>query len=460
MKKYLLPIYHKLPPAVKNAVASWYGGRRNSWRYDETTDRRVAKAMERESWNREQWDDYQQKRLAHILNRARHHVPYYKKYWDARTGESEADAWKNLDNWPVLTKDEVRDHNREFLANDCDPKSMYSEHTSGSTGKPLSVWWSKNTTLEYYALFERRIRHWHGLHRKDDYLLLGGQLIVPGNQQKPPFWVKNQAMHQLYMSAYHLSPTNIGHYAGAIRGFGPQYVYGYASTMYNLARLIEENGLEVPSLKAAISNAEFFFDYQQETISRVFRCKPVNTYGMSELVAAGNTHDGQNIILWPEVGLMEVFDYDRDQPVTGEGRFICTSLINDDMPLIRYEVGDGGSVEDCTVEDRIRYKKITSIGGRIDDFIITTDGRKIGRMDPIFKAGLAISEAQIIQEDYEDFRILVVPADGFSARDEKIIKDNFMQRVGEGKVRIEKVKEIPRSAMGKYRSVISKIKKD
>lgn len=461
MKKYLLPIYHKLPPAIKNAAASWYGSRRNSWRYNEHTDRLVAEAKERESWSHDRWQAYQQERLAYVLHRTRHHVPYYQKYWGERERKGDASGWQQLENWPILTKEEVRTHNTAFLAADCNPKKMYSEHTSGSTGKPLSVWWSRETTQNYYALFERRIRHWHDLHRDEDYLLLGGQLIVPGSQDKPPFWVRNKAMHQLYMSAYHLSPDNIAHYAKAIRDFHPGYMYGYASTMYNLARLIEEQRLEVPKLKAAISNAETYFDYQQETISRVFGCKPVNTYGMSELVAAGNTFDSQSMLLWPEVGIMEVLDYDKDQSVhKQEGRFICTSLINADMPLIRYEVGDGGTVENCDSDDPIRYKKITSIGGRIDDLIITTDGRKIGRMDPIFKAGLAISEAQIIQEDYEDFRILVVPTEGFSAKDEKIIESNFMQRVGEGKLRIERVQEIPRTSMGKYRSVISKVNKD
>lgn len=462
MKKALLPLYQKMPAFIKNAATSWYGARRNRWRYNENSEALIAAAADRDNFSAQQWADFQNERLEYVLHRARYHVPYYRAYWDKQAGNSE--EWKKLENWPILTKEEVRNNNLAFVADDCDIKKMYMERTSGSTGKPVTVYWSKETTENYYAIFERRMRNWHGVTRHDDYAMLGGQLIKSATQTKPPFWVKNKAMNQLYMSCYHLAPQFAPYYAKALREYAPRYMYGYASAMYLLAKLVLEQKLEVPQMKYAISNAEFYFDYQQKAIKEAFNCEAVNTYGMSELAAAGCTFGAQDIYLWPDVGIMEVFDYKDNTPVADEsqeGRFICTSIINPDMPFIRYEVGDGGIVNNCRPDEKLQYKKITRIGGRIDDVILTEDGRYISRLDALFKTHeLNIIEAQVVQEEKDVFRILVVPGTGYSQQDRDIIESNFRKRVGSGKLTFESVEAIPRTAAGKYKAIVSKLKKD
>ena len=45
---------------------------------------------------------------------------------------------------------------------------------------------------------------------------LGGQVVTPGRQQEPPFWVWNGGLKQLYMSSYHLAPKLIEHYLDAL----------------------------------------------------------------------------------------------------------------------------------------------------------------------------------------------------------------------------------------------------
>ncbi len=36
---------------------------------------------------------------------------------------------------------------------------------------------------------------------------------------------------------------------------------------------------------------------------------------------------------------------------------------------------------------------------RLDDVVVTPDGRRVGRLDAVFKADLPIREAQILQSD-------------------------------------------------------------
>lgn len=458
MSSLKLKLYHSMPHAAREFLASVYGHKRNRFRYNDLSDRLIAEAAERESWSREQWKTYQENRLERVLHRAATKVPYYMQQWSERRRKGDRSSADVLDNWPVLPKTELRANNAAFLAEDCNPRQMYTEHTSGTSGTPINVFWSRECTLNYYAIFERRIRNWHGVNRHMRYVMLGGQLIVPVSQTKPPFWIRNKAMNQLYMSSYHLSDTTVEYYADAINDYEPEYIFGYASSMYSLALLLKKNKVKVMPVKCAVSNAEPLLLHQKALIEEVFSCITVNTYGMSELVAGGSTYASDDIILWPEVGMMDTYRFGEDTLCTeGEsGRFVCTSLLNEDMPLIKYEVGDSGIVSNT--DEQVHYKCIKEIMGRIDDLVITADGRRIGRLDTVFKSNLNITEAQIIQESLEDFTILLVPSAQYTDEDGQSIIRSLKSRIGEANVRIERTQQIERTNTGKFKAVVSKVK--
>ncbi len=65
------------------------------------------------------------------------------------------------------------------------------------------------------------------------------------------------------------------------------------------------------------------------------------TYGMSEAVAAASECSAGRLHLWPEVGWLEVLS-DEAGAEDGTGELVTTGLLNLDMPLIRYRVGDRG----------------------------------------------------------------------------------------------------------------------
>jgi phenylacetate-CoA ligase len=288
--------------------------------------------------------------------------------------------------------------------------------------------------------------------------MLGGRMVVPVTKQKPPFWIRNTYMHQLYLSSYHLSSSTIKAYQQVIESFRPKYMFGYASSMYSLALLAKQQNLELPHLTCAISNAEPILAHQKILIEYVFNTKLVNTYGMSEMVASASSYQQEDLVLWPEIGLMEVLNFENDTPAPEgqNGRFICTSLLNKDMPLIRYEVGDSGSIGRCT--SGINHYKINEVSGRTDDMVITASGTRIGRLDPVFKDNFNIIEAQIIQETYTDFTVKIVPNPVYIPENGNAIIAALRERVGNSNVTIEIVTHIPRSNTGKFKAVISNIK--
>ena len=93
----------------------------------------------------------------------------------------------------------------------------------------------------------------------------------------------------------------------------------------------------------------------------------------------------------------------------------------------------------------------------MDDVVVTPDGRHIGRLDPVFKADLPIREAQIIQEDREHLRVLYVPTEAYREHDGAMLVARIRDRVGEMDVILEPVDEVPRTANGKFRAVISRL---
>ena len=399
-----------------------------------------------------------------MLHRARHKVPYYREYWDKRRRAGDRTSWEVLENWPILKKEEVRKNPQAFVAEDCDIRKMYHEHTSGTTGKPLSLWWSKATVRAWYALFEARIRRWNGVSRYDRWAILGGQLVTPFAQTHPPFWVWNAGLNQLYMSSYHLSPNFIPAYFEAMRKHKIVYMLGYASSMFALAQVALEKHLEAPTLRVAISNAEPLYEHQRDAIAKVFKCPVRNTYGMAEIVCAASECLEGTLHLWPEVGIVEVLHDERDEPVpNGEvGRLICTGLLNADMPLIRYEVGDRGAVapseKACACGRTLPI--LLRIEGRLGDVVITPDGRRIGRLGPALRADLNIREAQIIQETIERLRVRLVPASGYTEDDARTIIQRLRDRVGDMEIVLETVDFIPREANGKFRFVVNKVIND
>jgi phenylacetate-CoA ligase len=435
-------------------VASLRGSYLRHWRYGPESEELTKAALERERWSQRQWTFYIDDRLRNVLQRAATQVPYYRNYWAERRLQGHNGSWERLENWPILEKKTVRENPNAFLADDCNPRTMFCEYTSGTTGTPLQIWSSRTTIRQWYALVEARWRRWNGVTRNDRWAIVGGQLVTPVEQSRPPFWVWNASLKQLYMSSYHLAPRFIPYYLEALEDFSIKYLWGYSSSLYALAQeaLLLNKLLK---LEVVIANAEPLFQYQRESISKAFGCQVRETYGMCEMVAAASECEFGQLHLWPEVGFTETL-CSEDSCVEGAGDLVCTSLLNSDMPLVRYRVGDVGVItaikRDCSCGRSLPV--MSSIEGRTDDLLYTADGRILGRLDPVFKGILPIRAAQIVQEEVDRVRVRYIPSEQFTEDTEKSILAGLRARMGDVHVVFEKVEDIPRQANGKFRAVV------
>jgi phenylacetate-coenzyme A ligase PaaK-like adenylate-forming protein len=454
----ILRLYHRLPPPARSMAASLRGLYLSAWRYGPDTERLIAAAFEREHWSADKWNAWQQERLAYVLRRAATQVPYYREQWTARRCRGDRASWEELANWPVLEKEPLRRHPAAFIADDCDRRRMYHEHTSGTSGKSISLWYTRQTDRNWYALFEARWRRWYGVSRSDRWAILGGQLVTPVRQKRPPFWVWNGPMKQLYMSSYHLAPDLIPYYLDALARYRVTYLRGYTSSLFALAHEALRRKKRDLNMKVVITNAEPVFDYQRQVITEAFACPVRETYGMSEMVAAASECEHNRLHLWPEAGWLEILDGDQPVPNGTVGDFVCTGFMNADMPLIRYRVHDRGarSAENSCPCGRT-LPLLARLEGRMDDVLYTSDGRQIGRLDPVFKADLPIREAQIVQETLNRVRVRYVPADNFTPLAGRSLVERLQDRMGAVEVLLEPVAVVPRGPNAKFRAVICQI---
>jgi phenylacetate-CoA ligase len=458
MNRAWLSAYHRLPGWARSAAVSVRGVQLRGQRYGRETNRLVDEAMEREYWSPRQWYEWQQERLGFVLHRAAARVPYYREHWARRRAAGDYSSHDYLENWPILEGEELRRHPQAFIADDCRPSRMVRDHTSGTSGRPLELWRSLRTLRARYALYEARHRLWYGVSRHDRWAMLGGQLVVPFRQSGPPYWAWNAAMKQLYVSSYHLSPSSCADILQAIDRREIRYLWGYPSSLHALAEAALACGWR-RALRVAVANAEPVFLRHRRAVQAAFGCALRETYGMVELVAAAGECEFGGLHQFPEMGYVEILNNDLPVEDGAAGEFVCTSLLDADMPLIRYRLGDRGarspSPQPCACGRGLPL--LDHIEGRADDVLYTVDGRLIGRLDPVFKANLAIREAQIIQVSLDHVRVLYVPAPDYAPKHGDMIRQGLHARLGPIRVTLEAVDKVPRGPNGKFRTVICEI---
>ena len=459
MNDTLLKVYQHLPAVLRSAVATLRGYQLRSWRYGSETNRLIAESRVRETWTAAQWQTWREERLSLILRRAATQVPFYRDQWTERRRRGDQAAVEYLENWPILERESLRSAGAALVSEDCSTRSLVHDFTSGTTGKSVSLWASRDTLRAHYALHEARNFGWNGVSRQDRWAILGGQLVTRVNATRPPFWVWNAALNQLYMSLFHLSPTFLPAYLDALRKYRITFLLGYTSGLYTLALESLRQGCRDWNIKAIITNAEHVSEHQRRTIEQAFGCRVCETYGMCENVAAATECAHGRLHLWPDAGIVEVLE-DGQPVLPGEtGDLVCTGLLNADMPLIRYRVGDRGALSASDAADSPcpcgrTLPTLASLEGRKDEVLFTPDGRRIGALNRVFKDNLHVREAQIIQETLHTIRVRYVPTPEYTSADGRQIVERIQLRMGQIQVELEAVDKIPRTERGKFRMVI------
>jgi len=384
-----------------------------------------------QSWTPERRRAWIFEKLRTTLIRAQEGVPFYRerfqqaKFDPARDFKTPAD----LVRIPFLTKDDVRNHGEQLIDRRFLGRSVQA-FTSGTTGQPMSMrlgeWY---VAMDYACMF----RHWAkaGYRFRARYAAI--RSYVPETETHP-LWNFNWWQNTLYMSAYHLKPSNAEAYIEALLRFRPQFIRGYVSSLHVLAEFAFPHRRKFDFVRGLFSASETLTEFERANIERTFGKKLWDWYGMTEpavVITERADHEGMEVN-W-EYGFPEFIE--GADFASAERRLIATSLHNPVMPFIRYDTGDIARLADRNDEAGL-YPRIRSMVGRKDECLLTPDGARLPSLNfySLLQPYTELLRFQFVQTDSARVVLKVALRPGTANADALILRlrDEVKKRLGPG----------------------------
>ena len=445
-----MKMYGILPVLLQNAACN-YGGRKSaSSHYGELFHRFLSEYTERKSWSYARLNEFRNQRLAAMIKHCYETVPFYTALFNEYGFDCRSiKTLEDLRVLPVLNKQIVRDNYDRFISTAIPKERVTQVSTGGTTGSSFIIQTTEDTNIEKNAMWWSYRQNigipygtWGGY--------FGYNHFVPAKQTKPPFWRICSPQKAVYFSSFHVSEANLKHYIAEINRRRLRWLHGFPSLLSLLAGYMAERGLRFDCpLTHVTTGSEHLHDYQKNIMEQAFGVTPHQHYGMTEDVA--NISENKDHVMYVD----EDYSAVEFVPYNGGHMIVGTSLTNFAMPLLRWETNDCAQVE--TQPDGSR--RVISLDGRSEDIITLPDGRKIGRLDHVFREAVHFKEVQIYQHKDYSITIYAVKTQDDVTADEKIGLSKLRQSIGNAvKAEFKYVDEIPRTSRNKLRFVVSEIK--
>ena len=357
---------------------------------------------------------------------------------------------------PLFDKQSVNKHYNELFLE----KPYFMGKSSGTTGQPLKVPYSKNAYQKEYAFWWYH-RSFGNVHRGDRIATFAGHKIADVNRDKPPFWVMNSAENQMFFSSYHFSHKNMPHYLMILNKYRPEFIHGYPSSIYYVANYILNENIELNFRpKMIVTSSETTLDFQRQAIEKAFQCKVFIWYGNTEFCGHITECTHGKLHIQPYHSYVRVLKEDNTDANPGEtGRIVATNFSNYSFALINYDMKDLVKIsenQECSCDRGGMV--LDYIHGRIEDYIITPEGRFVGRLDHLFKDAKYVRNGQIVQNDVKQVVIRIEMQNGFSQKIENTILEEARNRLGKTiNIQFEYVKEIKKEPNGKFKFIVQNI---
>jgi phenylacetate-CoA ligase len=152
----------------------------------------------------------------------------------------------------------------------------------------------------------------------------------------------------------------------------------------------------------------------------------------------------------------------RDAGPGERGELVLSNLTNRATVVLNYRLGDLVTVCGHPCPCGRKLPKIDGIDGRLDDLIVRPDGSRLHMLSlvPSLQAVRGVHQVQIIQEDYEIFRLAVVPAAG-RPPDPEELRLRMIGVVGAAaRVSVGLVDQLEMQPSGKVKTVVCRIVQD
>ncbi len=414
-----------------------------------------------------QFEDDEQRRtrqleLLRAVVSATANVPYYRDLWENRGGLPEVRTLDDLQGLPILTKDTVRREGARLEAPGARAESVETQ-TSGSSGTPLRVYQTR-TFRSWHEAGQRRARRWFGVDVGTPTVVVWGRPIR-GKVDRAVQDLKYRLNNMLSLSAWDLSPEAVRADWQRILAFRPGFVYAYPSAIAEIARQALQNGWQAPrpAPRVIMTTAETLHEHEREAIEAAFGAKVSNVYGCAEMGAFAHQCPHGGMHLAAENVLVEILRDGQPVPLGEVGDVVVTALRNHGMPLLRYAVGDAGRLlpDRCPCGRTLPLMDVKA--GKLVEMVHTASGRVFSSAlfdyasKRLVAEGQAAARFRVVQRSLDEFVVYLVQGSTEVAHVERVFREVLAAEVGDAKIHVETVPELPRDPGGKMRFFVSEV---
>lgn len=383
------------------------------------------------------------------------HTPFYQKLLANHTV-----IWEKI---PVLTKKDLQQPLEERLSKDYTLKNIFKGKTSGSSGHPFTYAKDKMAHAMAWASFHNAYQaHDIDLNTSLQARFYGIPLSGKGKYME---LLKDYVSNRKRFPIFNLNDEVLEKYVSRFRESEYHYLNGYTSSIVLLAKYCRKKGVTLKtycrSLKTCIVTSEMLFPDDRELLEKWIGVPVVNEYGASEVGLIAMENPQREFVINQENLFVEVVDENNIPVPDGTiGRILVTDLYNLAHPMIRYEIGDLGSLK--TLENGTRI--LENLQGRTSDIARLPSGKVVPGLTfyyvtkSIISQDLNILEFIVIQKEPALFEIQYVSSQEMDASQKTKVQKAMDEYLEPGlAVHFTRLNALDRSNRGKLKQFISEV---
>ena len=406
------------------------------------------------SWNKEEIDKWRSLKLQKLIQHAYHNTVYYKDLFDSnKINPDEIRSIEDLSQVPPLTKDLAKENYNNLIPTNISRIKYIYKNTGGSSGDPFNYLLDKRSWS--YVVAE----NWHNWERIG--YKMGNKFIALGSSSILPSGNKSSLKHNIYywlkgkkpINAVNMSKEASKKHLMYIKKNNYQYIYGYASSIFLLAKAALDNNIDGTFIKGCITTSEILTDYYRSIITEAFHCDIIDNYGAADggvnafKVNEGDFNVGYNCIV--RVG-------EKVNSIDAGGILQVTDLYNYAMPFINYQLGDSAIISKDNHND-YNGQVISKVYGRVSDVIELSNGNVLtGPGFTIFFKDIDVEAYSIKQTGDLELMIQIKENPNYKFENDKLIIQTMKKYAGpECKIVLQKVDKFDLLKSGKRKYFIS-----
>lgn len=406
----------------------------------------------------------QKERLFNILDYTIKYVPYYRKLANENNIViSRNSIFEDIKQFPTLTKEIIR-KNWNLLHPDLSGIKYVINASGGTTGEPVKIIQTNDYLLKRksavlvfdeisgYKVGDRIVKLWGD--EKEIIQKTKGLLKI----------VYTFFKNTIFQNSFRMSEKIILQYINQINRKKPKIIITYAQSIFEIVKYIKRKNLEIFKIDSIITSAGVLSKKVKMLIEEVFGCRVYNRYGSREVgLIAMSCKESDKLHINMYHQYIEILnEYNEILGEHEKGNIIITNLINYGMPLIRYKIGDIGSIDKSTCNCGINLIRLEKVYGRTVGIFKNEKGELIDGeyFTHLFYFMENLKKFQIIQEEINKITLFLVTVDNnhLSKEIEEDLKYKIKIVMGNNcEIIINYVSKIKVPKSGKFQYTISKV---